>query len=284
MTMTEWANNEIELFKERASEGDKGHAEAAASAFRSLMGDDHTGMSIGIAGGLINALVDAKEEDPGKWAEERKAEEKASETEADGKMFIMLACIEYACTCIDSAAKAYEAMLKVEKPVSGRAKELLNRLLKGQPLSPITEEDFQSGGPSGEWEVEPNVLQDKHLKSSVQCPRMFSLFREEGLDGSVSYSDVNRAVYMDQRGQAWADGEAIRTVDRMFPIALPYYPADEPFVVHGCDCCMEGDADRPEGRDGTADAICYDYLITPEGKRIELNVETGGREEGNAAH
>lgn len=257
MTMTEWANNEIELFKERASEGDKGHAEAAASAFRSLMEDDHTGMSIGITCGLINALVDAEEEDPGKWAEERKAEEKASETEADGKKFIMLACIEYACACIDSAARAYKAMLGVEKPVSGRAKELLNRLLKGQPLSPITEEDFQSGGPSGEWEVEPNVLQDKHLKSSVQCPRMFSLFREEGLDGSVSYSDV---------------------------IALPYYPADELFVVHGRDCCMEGDADRPEGRDGTADARCYDYLITPEGKRIELNVETGGREEGNAAH
>lgn len=278
--MTKWANNEIELLKERASEEDKGHADAAASAFRSLMGDDHTGMSIDIARRLINGLIDAKEEDPSKWAEERKAEEKASKEEADGEMYDT--CIGYACACIDSAAKAYGAMLEVENPVSGRAKELLNRLIKGQPLSPITEEDFQAAlhGPSHEWGVEPNVLEDKRLKSSVQCPRMFSLFREEDLDGNVAYSDVNRAVYVDQRGNGWKSGEITRMVDRMFPITMPYYPADKPFVVHGGDYCRERDADKSEEHLGNFRH--YDYLITPDGKRIELNIKIDERKESNA--
>lgn len=266
MTMTEWASNEIKLFKERASEEDKVHAEAVASAYRGLMKDDHTGLSMEITRYLINDLIDAEEGNPGKWAEERKAKEKASEMEDDNKHLFECA-VEYACACVDSAAKAYKAMLKVEKPVSGKAKELLNRLLKNQPLSPITEDAFKAAlHEPHEWEVEPNVLEGKHLKSSMQCPRMFSLFREEDLDGNVTYSDVQRAIYMDQRNQAWADGEAVRTVDRMFPITLPYYPADKPFVVHG-------------HHDGTPDVRHYDYLITPEGKRIELNIGVGEREE-----
>ena len=281
MTMTEWANNEIELFKERASEGDKGHAEAAASAYRELMKDDHTGVSMEVTRMLMSALIDAGEEDPGKWAEERKAEEKANKAEADGKMFAMLACIEYACACIDSAAKAYKAMLGVEKPVSGRAKELLNRLLKCQPLSPITEDDFKVApdDDSDDW------LKRNNLKSSVQCPRMFSLFRKEDLDGNVTYSDVNRVIYVDQRGQAWNSGEITRMVDRMFPIALPYYPADKPFVVHGRDYYMEGDVDKSEEHRGTVNVMYYDYLIAPDGKRIELNIKVDEREESNnAAH
>lgn len=279
MSMEEWANNEIKLLKERASEEDKGHIEAAASAFSELMGDDHTGMSIGITGGLINNLVDAKEENPDKWAKERKAKEKASERESEDEHLFDCA-IEYACACVDSAAKAYKAMLEVEKPVSDKAKGLLNRLIKCHPLSPITEDDFKAAphGPSHEWEVEPNVLEDKHLKSSMQCPRMFSLFREEGLDGSVAYSDVNRVVCTDNRGHAWVDGEATRMVDRMFPITLPYYPADKPFVVHGCVCHTEGDAGKPEGHRGTVNVTYYGYLITPEGKRIELNRFYGERE------
>lgn len=264
MTMTEWANNEIKLFKERASEEDKGHIEAAASAFRSLMEDGHSGMSMGITHNLIDGLIDAKA-DPDKWAEERKAEEKASKG-ADDEFLI-----EYACSCVDSAAKAYKAMLDVEKPVSDKAKELLNRLIKGQPLSPITEDDFKLGPDHAldDWEI-----------SQIQCPRMFSLFREEDLDGNVAYSDVGRAVYMDQHGSTWNSGETTRLVDRMFPITLPYYPADKPFVVHGRDYYMEGDVDKSDEHRGTTNVRYYDYLITPEGKRIELGIKIDEREEG----
>ena len=276
MTMTDWANNEIKLFKQRASEEDKGHIEAVAPAYRELMEDGHSGTSIGVTRGLINGLVNAKEENPDKWAEERKAKEKSSKKEADDEMFI-----EYACACVDSAAKAYKAMLKAESPVSDRAKELLNRLIKGQPLSPITEDDFQAvlHMPLEEWEV--NMLRRNHLKSSTRCPRMFSLFREEDLDGNVTYSDVERVVYMDQRGNTWGNGEITRIVDRMFPITLPYYPADKPFVVHGRDYYMEGDEDKSDEHRGTTNVTYYDYLITPDGKRVELNIKIDEREEGN---
>lgn len=274
MTMTEWANNEIKLFKERASEEDKGHLEAAASAFRSLVGDVHSGMSMGITHNLIDGLIDAKA-DPDKWAEERKAEEKASKG-ADDEFLI-----GYACSCVDSAAKAYKAMLDVEKPVPDRAKELLNRLIEGKPLSPITDDDFKIAldDASGDWEVYSNDwLKENRMKSYVQCPRMFSLFREEDLDGNVTYSDVERAVYKDQRGDTWNSGETTRLVDRMFPITLPYYPADKRFVVHGRECYMEGDVDKSDEHRGTTNVRYYDYLITPEGKRIELNIKIDERE------
>lgn len=276
MTMTEWTDNEIKLFKERASEEDKGHIEAAASAYNELMEDGHSGMSIGITRNLINDLINVKEENPDKWATDRKAKEKVGPKEDGDEVFI-----EYACACVDSAAKAYKAMLKSESPVSDRAKELLNRLIKGQPLSPITEEDFKSAlhRPLEEWEI--NMLKKNHLKSHIQCPRMFSLFREEDLDGNVTYSDNDRVVYMDQRGHTWGNGEIIRMVDKMFPITLPYYPTNRPFVVHGRDYYMEGDVDKSEEHRGTTNVTYYDYLITPDGKRVELNTKIDEREESN---
>ena len=173
---------------------------------------------------------------------------------------------------------AYKAMLKVEKPVSDRAGKLLNRLIKGQPLSPITEDDFKAElhRPLDDWEID--WLKRTHLKSHTQCPRMSSLFREEDLCGNVTYSDNNRAVYMDQRGHAWGQWEITRIVDRMFPITLPYYPADKPFVVHGRDYYMDGDADKSEEHRGTVNVMYYDYLIAPDGKRVELNIKIDERE------
>lgn len=277
MTMTEWANNEIKLFKERASEEDKGHIEAAASAFSELMGDGHSGMSIGITRNVMNGLIDAREGNPDKLVVVRKAKEKAGPKE-DGNEIL----IDYACACVDSAAKAYKAMLRVEYPVSDRTKELLARLIEGKPLSPITDDDFKAipEDALGEWEAEPNVLEDKHLKSSMQCPRMFSLFREVDLDGNVTYSDVNRAVYVDQRGNTWNNGETTRLVDRMFPIAMPYYPAGKPYLIYGRVYYMEGDVDKSDEHRGTVNVMYYDYLITPDGERVELNIKIDEREEG----
>ena len=274
MTMTDWANNEIKLFKQRASEEGKGHIEAAASAYRELMGEGHSGMSIGITRGLLNSLINAKEGNPGKWAEERKAKEKASKKEADDEGFI-----EYACACVDSAAKAYKAMLQSENPVSDKAKELLNRLIKGQPLSPITEEDFKAAlrRPLGDWEID--WLKRTHLKSHTQCPRMSSLFREEDLDGNVTYSDNERAFFVNQRGTQWYSTWAMKVVGKMFPITMPYYPTSKPYLIYGREYYMEGDVDKSEEHRGTVNVVYYDYLITPEGKRIELNIKIDERDE-----
>ena len=274
MTMTEWADNEIKLFNQHASEEDKGHIEAAASAYRELMGDEHSGMSIGITRGLINGLIDAGEENPDKWAEERKAKEKSSKHEADDEGFI-----EYACACVDSAAKAYKAMLKAENPVSDRAKKLLNRLIKGQPLSPITEEDFKAAlhRPLDDWEID--WLKRNHLKSHTRCPRMSSLFREEDLDGNVTYSDNEHAFFVNQRGIQWYSATAREVVNKMFPITMPYYPTEKPYLVYGREYYMEGDEDKSEEHRGTTNVTYYDYLITPDGKRVELNIKIDERED-----
>lgn len=47
---------------------------------------------------------------------------------------------------------------------------------------------------------------------------------------------------------------------------------------------MEGDVDKSEEHVGTINVRYYDYLITPEGKRIELNIKIDEREESNAAY
>lgn len=277
MTMTDWANNEIKLFKQHASEEDKNHIEAVVLAYRELMGDEHSGMSIGITQGLLNNLINAKEKNPDKWAEERKAKEKSSKKEADDEMLI-----GYACSCVDSAAKAYKAMLKVENPVSDRAKELLNRLIEGKPLSLITDDDFKTIPEDAldDWEVySSDWLKKNHMKSFMQCPRMFSLFREEDLDGNVTYSDNERTFFVNQRGTQWYSATAREVVNRMFPITMPYYPTGKPYLVYGREYYMEGDVDKSEEHRGTTNVTYYDYLITPDGKRIELNIKIDEREE-----
>ena len=82
MNMTEWAKKEVEIAceKERAgqdpSEWDYGVAcyESALKAYKSLMEDGHSGMSISITKGILNKLIDEKpltpiEDTPDIWYE-----------------------------------------------------------------------------------------------------------------------------------------------------------------------------------------------------------------------
>lgn len=68
MSMTEWAKNEIEIACKRErgdknpDEWDYGCAcyESAYKAFLSLMDDEHSGFSIGVAKSILNRLIDGK--------------------------------------------------------------------------------------------------------------------------------------------------------------------------------------------------------------------------------
>lgn len=68
MSMSEWAKREVEIAckrkRDNASEGwaDYGCAcyESALKAFNSLMGDGHSGMSIGLTKNILNRLIDGK--------------------------------------------------------------------------------------------------------------------------------------------------------------------------------------------------------------------------------
>ena len=109
----------------RIADGYAADLDVAASAFRSIMADDHSGMSMGLTLALVEGLAAAKEKDPEGWAERRKAEERAA---AKGDWMLE----EYACACVDSAARAYKAMLGAEKPVSDKAMALLRALAEGR--------------------------------------------------------------------------------------------------------------------------------------------------------
>lgn len=88
---------------------------------------------------------------------------------------------DYGCSCYKSALKAYKSLC--EDGHSGTSfnftRRILERLMSGQPLTPITDEDFFIVPPS-DYPLESDEWLAKHgLKSEIQCPRMSSLFRTE---------------------------------------------------------------------------------------------------------
>lgn len=175
----------------------------------------------------------------------------------DGKSF------DYSCACYQSALKAYQSLCEDEH--SGMSfnltKNILIRLMEGNPLTPITDEDFFA---ENDLPLESEeCLKERGLKSDLQCPRKTSLFREETLDGKVSYTDLDRAIYVDKEGDCWYDGLTTKTIDEMFPITMPYVPSNKKYEVYGEDFLLD---ERNEDYDHRA----LLYLITPEGEKIEL--------------
>ncbi len=176
----------------------------------------------------------------------------------DGKGF------DYGWACYQSALKAYQSLC--EDGHSGMSfnitKNILIRLMEGNPLTPITDEDFfvENDMPLESEEY----LKEKGLKSDLQCPRKSSLFRKETLDGKVSYTDVDRVVYVDENGHYWGNGLVREIIDRMFPITMPYVPSNEKYKVYGEEFLLDK-------RNGDFDHRAFLYVITPDGKKIELD-------------
>lgn len=186
----------------------------------------------------------------------------------DGKSF------DYGCACYQSALKAYKCLS--EDGHSGASfnltKNILIRLMDGLPLKPITDEDFTSVEPEI-WES-PEFLKEHGLKSDLQCPRMSSLFREETLDGKITYSDVERVIFHDANGDDWWNsGAATKVVDEMFPITMPYYPSKEKYKVYGETFCIVDGEDKTAENPGTYNLVKIYYIITPNNERIEINKE-----------
>lgn len=176
---------------------------------------------------------------------------------------------DYGCSCYKSALKAYKSLC--EDGHSGFSfnvtKNILIRLMEGQPLTPITDEDFfvrangievQSLGPT-------EFLKERGLKSEIQCPRMSSLFREETLDGKVSYHDIDRAYYInvEEPSDTYSSWDAF--IDDMFPITMPYMPKRGKYKIYAQTFLT----DKKHGDFDTRGIL---YVITPEGERVELNM------------
>ena len=176
---------------------------------------------------------------------------------------------DYGCCCYKSALKAYRSLM--EDGHSGMSfsftKNILLRLMNSQPLTPITDEDFFSVERGTEdWPVESDEWLKEHgLKSELQCPRMFSLFRKEHLDGTITYHDNNRCYFIDIDNPSWAYQTNSDFFDEMFPITMPYYPKENPYKIYTQEILTDK-------KNGDFDTKAILYMISPEGEKIELNI------------
>ena len=176
---------------------------------------------------------------------------------------------DYGCSCYKSALKAYCSLM--EDGHSGMSfsftKNILIRLMNGQPLTPITDEDFFTVERGTEdWSADSDEwLKEQGLKSDLQCPRMFSLFRKEYLDGTVTYHDNDRAYFIDIDDPSWAYHTSTKFLDEMFPITMPYMPKEKPYKIY----TQEFLTDK---KNGDFDTKAILYMISPEGEKIELNI------------
>ena len=99
----------------------------------------------------------------------------------------------------------------------------MNRLLDGQPLTPIEDTDDV-------WTLCTDYTDDSDV---YQCKRMSSLFKNVYSDGTVKYSDVDRICCVDinNPSNTYYSGLVTKIIDEMLPIALPYMPG-KPIKVY----------------------------------------------------
>ena len=170
------------------------------------------------------------------------------------------------CSCYKSALKAYRGLL--EDGQSGASfyftKNILIRLMNGHPLTTIQDEDFFNG--STDVLLSPSeYLKERGLKSDIQCPRMSGLFREETLDGKITYHDAGRAVCINVNNPSDTFSSADSgIVDELFPITMPYRPNSKQYEVY----CQSFLVDK---RNGDFDTKAILYVKTPDGEKIDVN-------------
>ena len=170
---------------------------------------------------------------------------------------------DYGCSCYKSALKAYKSL--AEDGHSGMSfsftRDILERLMRHEPLTPITDDDFK-----GEDSIcSDKDLASRRLKSEIQCPRMSSLFRKETVDGDVTYNDLNRAYCIDVENPSDTFSSRVdNIVDELFPIKMPYLPEKGKYKVY----VQTFLTDKKNGDFDTRGVI---YLTTPDGKRIDIN-------------
>lgn len=160
---------------------------------------------------------------------------------------------EYGIACYKSALKAFNSLL--EDGHSGMSisftRQILTRLLLGEPLSPITGED-------DEWVDVSYVGMPEGVIKEYQNRRMSSLFKYVYADGTVKYSDVQRTIcyespHDDTKGYApFRNGFINRVIDEAKPISLPYVP--QHFEVYVTECLYEEDG-------GDFDTMMIDRLV-----------------------
>ena len=174
---------------------------------------------------------------------------------------------DYGGGCYESALKAFKSLAKDGH--SGMSikltQQILNRLIDGKPLTPIEDSD----------DIWNEIAYDKEDKAIVyQCRRMGSLFKYVYENGRVIYSDIDRSYCFDinEPDIRYSFGLVTNIINEMFPITMPYSPANERIKV-----CCEQFLYSPDG--GDFDSVAILYVDDPDNKRI--NVTRYFKEEDN---
>lgn len=164
---------------------------------------------------------------------------------------------DYGCACYQSALKAFKSL--EEDGHSGYSigftKQILNRLIDGNPLTPIEDTD----------DIWNDVTDSDKSQKKYQCKRMSSLFKTIHSDGTVEYSDNNRFIMVETLSDTtWHSGLVSNVLKEMYPIKMPYIPANRPYKA----MCEEYLTDR---KNGDFDTVGILSVIEPDGKTVEIN-------------
>ena len=187
------------------------------------------------------------------WAENEIRIALARENENDS----FYECIK---ACYESALKAYKSLCGDGH--SGMSiivtRNILNRLIKHQPLTPI--EDAEDV-----WTEHFGMREDDRIKV-YQCKRMTCFWKDVYPDGTVRYHDNDRAcrVNMNDPEITYHSGLTTRIVDEIFPIAMPYCPPNQPYKVYTEEFLFDA-------RNGDFDTVYIHYIQTPEGDKVDVN-------------
>lgn len=145
---------------------------------------------------------------------------------------------------------------------------ILDRMIHGLPLSPITDEDFViESNPIGidnPWYAD--ILPDTG-PDCIQCNRCKSVFKIVDKDGGISYTDFNRAYFVNIDCPDDMYSSDTGFLDEMYPVTMPYYPSVNKFVIYE----RKFHADE-RNIDWYYDTIGTLFMITPSGEKVDLDI------------
>ena len=172
---------------------------------------------------------------------------------------------DYGGACYESALKAFRSLM--EDGHSGFSiaitLDILNKLVKGQVLTPIEDTDDV-------WNKRVRAYEKDYI--TYQCKRMSSLFKDVYADGHIEYSDVNRFSCRTLDSSAWwHNGYVSKIASEYFPVTMPYIPRTYTVV------CEEFLSDI---QNGDFDTIGILYILDSAGERKEVNRYFADCEEG----
>lgn len=156
---------------------------------------------------------------------------------------------DYGCGCYGSALKA----------LSSLCEDGHYRLINNKPLLPIEDTD----------EVWSDISDTSGLKGeecNYQCKRMSSLFKYVYADGTVKYRDVDRyhGVNINCPDAQYHSGLIDTVMDELYPITMPYMPADRAFKIYTEDFLVDP-------AKGDYDTVGILYVITPSMDKVAIN-------------